>query len=172
MKRVLITSIQIIVAVLLLCPIPLQSQTGGDTVNADIEIIRQISVAIDSAFSACDGTAMAALVTEDAIWMPPEEPSIKGRAAIEKRYTDMFGEFISQFKDITHSLVVEEVQVCGDWAISRGHYQLKMTLLSVSQTIVITGKNVHTYKRQEDGRWLIASDIWNYDAPIRRGQKQ
>jgi ketosteroid isomerase-like protein len=104
--------------------------------------------------------------------MPPEEPTITGRAAIEKRYTNMFDELHNRFKDISHSLEVDEVRVCGDWAISRGRYRLEMTLLTVPRTIVITGKNMHTYRRQSGGSWLIASDIWNSDAPARRGPEQ
>lgn len=162
----------VVVAALVLASAILGAQANGDSASTDVEKIHQISVAIDGAFVAGDAAAMAALVTEDAVWMPPEEPAITGRAAIHKRYANIFSELRSRFENISHLLEVDDVRVCGDWAISRGHYRLEMTLRAVPRTVVVTGKNVHTYRRQADGRWLIASDIWNTDAPLRRGPDQ
>jgi len=172
MTRSRIISVSFIVAATVMACPPLLAVAHSDSASADVESIRQISVAIDSAYAAGDAAAMAALVTEDVIWMPPEEPTITGRPAVEKRYTEMFGELRSRFKNIAHSLEVQEVRVCGDWAMSRGHYRLEMTLLAVPRTIVVTGKNTHIYQRQPDGHWLIARNIWNFDAPLRRGAEQ
>lgn len=169
MMRTLIIGMLVIVATIVLTAPEARVEASGNLESADVESIRQISVAIDSAYAAGDADAMAALVTDDVIWMPPEEPTIIGRSAVEERYTKMFGELRSRFKDISHSLEVEEVRVCGDWAISRGRWRLEMTLLAVPRTIVVTGKNTHTYRRQPNGRWLIERNIWNSDAPVRRG---
>jgi ketosteroid isomerase-like protein len=127
---------------------------------------------IDRAFATADPALLAGLVTEDAVWMAPEEPLIRGRAAVEERYRGLFGELHDRFSEVTHSMEVAEVCVCGEWAISRGSYRLTLTLPNVPQPIVITGKNVHTYRKQHDGSWLIASDIWNTDAAVRRGPPQ
>jgi len=169
MKRTRMISIPfVIIATFVACTTP-QEESERNSASEDIERIHQISVAIDSAYATGDGTAMAALVTEDVIWMPPEEPTIIGRAEVEKRYTNMFGELQSRFKDINHTLELDEVLVFGDWAISRGRWRLEMTLLAVSRSVVSTGKNTHMYRRQPDGRWLIARNIWNSDAPVLRG---
>jgi uncharacterized protein (TIGR02246 family) len=172
MTRAQIISLIGAVGVLMLAPMPARSQTACDTVGTDVASIREISTAIDRAFAAGDATALAGLVTEDAIWMPPEEPTITGRAAVEKRYANLFSELRKRFTDVAHSLEVVEVRVCGDWAMSRGRYRLELTLPTVPRPIVITGKNMHTYRRQSDGGWLITSDIWNSDAPARRGPEQ
>jgi uncharacterized protein (TIGR02246 family) len=161
-----------VIVALLAAPMDARAQTPCTTVGADVAAIRKVSEAIDHAFASADAGAIAAVVAEDAIWMPPEEPTIIGRAAIETRYTNLFRELDAQFTDVAHSLEVVEVRVCGDWAMSRGHYRLKLVLARVPQPIEVTGKNVHTYVRQPDGSWLIASDIWNGDAPPRRGPGQ
>ena len=172
MTRSQTIGITFIVAYLVLASTISEAQVNGASATTDVEKIRQISVAIDTAFAAGDAAAMAALVTADAVWMPPEEPAITGRATIQNRYTNMFSELRNRFENISHSLEVDDVQVCGDWAISRGRYRLEMTLRAVPHTVVVTGKNAHTYSRQADGRWLIASDIWNSDAPVRREPHQ
>ena len=115
MTRSRIIVVLLVAAVIMLVSTPMRAETTGDSTSAEVESIRQISVAIDSAYAATDAIAMAALVTDDVIWMPPEEPTITGRPAVEERYTKMFDELRSRFKDITHSLEVEEVRVCGDW---------------------------------------------------------
>jgi uncharacterized protein (TIGR02246 family) len=157
---------------LLAAPMLALAQTPCTTARTDVAAIEKVSEAIDHAFASGDASALAALVAEDAIWMPPEEPTIVGRTAIQTRYTNLFRELHDQFTEIAHSLEVVEVRVCGDWAMSRGHYRLKLVLPRVPQPIEVTGKNVHTYVRQPDGSWLIASDIWNGDAPTRRGPGQ
>ncbi len=169
-----LTRLSAIIAAVLLAfaPMPATAQTACDTVGADVAAIKEVSVAIDRAFTAGDAAALAALVTEDAIWMPPEEPAISGRAGVEARYNDLFAELHGQFTSVAHSLEVIEVRVCGDWAMARGRYRLELRLPTVPRPIVITGKNVHTYLRQPNGSWLIASDIWNSDAPVRRGPGQ
>jgi uncharacterized protein (TIGR02246 family) len=172
MTPIRIICISFIVTVIALTSPSLRAEAGSDSASTDVENIRQISVRIDSAYATGNGAAMAALVTDDVIWMPPEEPTITGRSAVEERYTKMFGELRNRFKDITHSLEVEEVRVCGDWAMSRGRWRLEMTLMAVPRTIVVTGKNTHIYRRQPDGHWLIARNIWNSDAPVRRGPEQ
>jgi uncharacterized protein (TIGR02246 family) len=158
-----------IVLLILVAPTRATGQTACDTVGADVVAIKEVSEAIDRAFATGDATALSGLVTGDAIWMPPDEPTITGRAAV---YANLFSGLRSRFTDVAHSLEVVEVRVCGDWAMSRGRYRLELTLRTLPQPIVITGKNVHTYRRQSDGSWLIASDIWNSDAPARRGPGQ
>jgi uncharacterized protein (TIGR02246 family) len=172
MERVTLMTALGAIPVLALAPMPAIAQTACDTAGADVAAIKEVSAAIDHAFAAGDAAALAALVTDDAVWMPPEEPTVSGRAAVEARYADLFSGLRNRFTDVAHSLEVVEVRVCGNWAMSRGRYRLALTLPTVPQPIAITGKNVHTYLRQPDGSWLIASDIWNSDAPARRRPDQ
>jgi uncharacterized protein (TIGR02246 family) len=154
---------------LLLDPSPAAAQDRCDTIGGETAAVREVSAAIDRAFVAGDAAALAALVAEDAVWMPPDEPTLVGRAAVRTRYEELFRELHGRFRDVSHTLEVDEVRVCGDWAMSRGRYRLELSLPSVPRPIVITGKNVHSYRRAPRGTWLVSSDIWNADAPARRG---
>jgi ketosteroid isomerase-like protein len=52
--------------------------------------IKQVADAYVKATLAGDAKAIAALYTEDAVEMPPNVPSVKGRAAIEQYYMKLF----------------------------------------------------------------------------------
>ncbi|MCZ6702420.1 MAG: hypothetical protein O6940_05190 [Ignavibacteria bacterium] len=42
---------------------------------------------------------------------------------------------------------------------------LTITPVDGGESIMETGKCIHVYKRQADGTWKIAQDIWNMDNP-------
>lgn len=169
MRSLKATTAQAVVCILVMCVTASHAQEPCDTAGPTVAAIRQVAAEIDTAFATADAALLGGLVTEDAVWMAPDEPLIRGRAAVEERYRAVFGELHDRFSEVAHSMEIVEVCVCDEWAVSRGSYRLTLTLPNVAQPIVITGKNMHTYRRQHDGSWLIASDIWNADAPVRRG---
>jgi ketosteroid isomerase-like protein len=160
---------QATVAALLLFVGPVQAQEPCDTAGPAFSAISHILAEIDRAFGTGDPTIVAEVVTEDVVWMPPEKPALHGRPAVEEYYRDLFAELHGRFTEITHSMAAREVCVCGGWAMARGTFELTLILPAVPEPIKVTGKNVHAYRQQPDGSWLISSDIWNTDAPVRRG---
>ena len=106
-----------------------------------------------------DSAAGAALYTEDAVLMPPNQPMVQGRAAIQtwKEASPTFTEF---------NLTVEEIDGRGDLAFVRGTYSLTMELEGAPEPIQDTGKFLDILQKQEDGSWLIAVDIFNSDLPL------
>ncbi len=54
-----------------------------------------------------------------------------------------------------------DVTVAGDWAIERYVGTVMMTPKAGGETITETIKGIHIYRRQPDGSWRIAQDIWN-----------
>jgi uncharacterized protein (TIGR02246 family) len=159
---------QVTVAALFMVVGPVHSQEPCDTAGPTFSAISRVLAEIDRAFATGDPAVVAELVTEDVVWMPPEKAMLRGRPAVEEYYSELFAELHGQFTEITHSMEAEEVYVCDGWAMARGSYQLTLILPHVPEPIKVTGKNVHTYRQQPDGSWLISSDIWNTDAPLRR----
>ena len=157
------------VVALLLFLGPIQAQEPCDTTGPAMAEINHLLAEIDRAFATGDPTIVAEVVTEDVVWMPPEKQTLHGRPAVEEYYRDLFAELHGRFTEITHSMKAEEVCVCSGWAMARGTYELSFILSTVPEPIKVTGKNVHAYRQQPDGSWLIASDIWNTDAPVRKG---
>jgi uncharacterized protein (TIGR02246 family) len=106
-----------------------------------------------------DWAALAALYTEDAVWMPPNQPIIRGRAAIQawNEASPTYTEF---------NLTVEEIDGRGDLAYVLGTYSSTIALEGAPEPIQDTGKYIEIRRKQEDGSWLIAVDIFNSDLPL------
>ena len=160
---------QATLAALLVFVGPVHAQEPCDTAGPTFSSISHALAEIDRAFATGDPAIVAEIVTEDVVWMPPEKAMLHGRQAVEEYYRELFDELHGRFTEITHSMEAEEVCVCSGWAMARGTYQLTLVLPTVPEPIKVTGKNVHAYRQQPDGSWLISSDIWNTDAPVRRG---
>ena len=66
------------------------SAAKGQSTSSGDAAIKQVADAYVKATLAGDAKAIAALYTEDAVEMPPNLPSVKGRAAIEQYYMKLF----------------------------------------------------------------------------------
>jgi uncharacterized protein (TIGR02246 family) len=106
-----------------------------------------------------DAKAIAALYTEDAVEMPPNEPVVKGRAAIQQMYEKSFkGAKIGSFV-ISHI----ESRSSGDTGYDTGTYRQSITPAG-GMEIKDTGKYVVILKRVS-GSWKVAYAIYNSDLP-------
>jgi uncharacterized protein (TIGR02246 family) len=121
--------------------------------------ITAIEDRIQAAFAAGDADAVAAEYTEDALLMPPNSPSLVGRAAIAEVYRPAF-------KDLKISLKteVQEVEVAGDWAFLRGLFTTTATPKAGGETRVNHGKYLVVARRGADGVWRFARDMYSMDA--------
>ena len=106
-----------------------------------------------------DAKAIAALYTEDGIEMPPNEPAVKGRAAIQQFYERNFkGAKIGEFS-LTHL----ESRSSGDTAYDAGMYRQTVTPAG-APAMKDAGKYVVILKRVA-GSWKVAYAIYNSDLP-------
>jgi len=112
------------------------------------------------AATAGDGNAIAALYTSDATLLPPGEPAFQGEAA--KKY---WVDFINAFSAPTE-LTPTAVEGRGDLAIVAGNYRITLTpkTAGAKPLPVEEGKYLEVLKKQADGSWKIAYDIWNQNA--------
>jgi len=55
--------------------------------------------------------------------------------------------------------------VAGDVAIERVEYTASAWPAEGGPPVQDVGKGVHVYRRQTDGSWKLAQDIWNSDNP-------
>jgi len=58
-----------------------------------------------------------------------------------------------------------DVTISGDLAVVRYTAELTMTPKAGGSPATERIKGIHVMKRQSDGTWKIAQDVWNSDAP-------
>jgi uncharacterized protein (TIGR02246 family) len=137
-----------------------QGQSRGvGTIDAAISRVADDYV---KATLAGDAKAVAALYTEDAVEMPPNQPLIKGRAAIQQYYEKVFasGTRIGRF-----TLDHLETRAMGDAGYDVGTYQQNLTPSGAGAALDDSGKYVVILKRAS-GAWKVAYAIYSSDRPM------
>ncbi|MEE9912759.1 MAG: SgcJ/EcaC family oxidoreductase [Deltaproteobacteria bacterium] len=130
---------------------------GTVLAKGDDEAVDKVRLAFNAAYSAGDARAMAALVDRDAVWMPPTgEQAIVGAEKIAARYTAFFEKTRSAFE-----LQPGKIQVCGQWAFLNGPWQRTDAARGGGKSMQHGGYYLMVFKKQSDGSWKIARDIWN-----------
>ena len=132
---------------------------GGEQVSmasADVEAINQVREREAATLASEAIEDLAAVYTDDVTFMPPNEPALMGRQASQSWFADFVEEFT-----VSLEYTGSDVTVAGDWAIERYTGTVTMTPEAGDETITETIKGIHIYRRQADGSWRIAQDIWN-----------
>ena len=139
-------------------PTPIGPQPLTD---ADKQKMTEKREAFVKAFLAKDASAVAEFYTEDAILLPPNTEMVRGKTSIQE-----FQEAFFKGQESTE-LTLTPVEVFGvDYlAYEVGTYTLTMVPAGSDSPVSDTGKYVEALKKQADGSWKIAADIWNSDQP-------
>ena len=132
----------------------------GQLSAEDEAAIRDGAQSFVQAALAGDWASAAATFTEDAIRMPPNGPIIEGRAAIQAAEEESG----AVLEDFTLSSV--EIDGRDGLAYERGTYSVTYTVPGMPEPMRDTGKYVVILRKQPDGSWLLAIDIWNSDLPL------
>jgi uncharacterized protein (TIGR02246 family) len=107
-----------------------------------------------------DAAAVASYYDENAVMLPSHMPMVKGRAGIEKTVRGWLQSGMT-IKECTYATI--SVDGAGDFAVQLGRYF--QTFETSGKVIADTGKFVTVWKKQVDGSWKMAYDIWNTDIP-------
>jgi uncharacterized protein (TIGR02246 family) len=140
-------------------PCQLPAQEAGPLSEEDVAAIRASAESFAEAMLAGDWAGAAAFYTEDAVVMAPNEPAVQGRAAIEA-----WMGALARFTEFSVEIV--EIDGRGDLAFVRGTGSWTMMPEGASEPIQDTAKYVEIRRKQPDGSWLMAVDIWNSDLPL------
>lgn len=104
------------------------------------------------------GDSLATLYVPDGVVMPPNVPSATGADSITARLRPLI------IPGGTLTITSQNVSVSGPVAVSRGVYSYTAPAQGRNPAVNARGKYLeHLHK--VDGRWLIAENIWNADAP-------
>lgn len=136
------------------------SEQEQSTHQADVEALNHVREAHIAALNHGNVSAWVAAFTDDGVQMPPNAPANLGRESIRTWSQAFLAPFRAAF-----ALVVDEVQVAGDWAFERGTYTITLTPKAGSEPMQDIGKYITIYERQPSGAWGMARDIWNSNNP-------
>lgn len=148
----------ILVAAVALCTIMSCRQQGMEPAQelseADRQGIQSVSDRFRQHLLAKNLDSLAMLYTDDAVVMPPNHAPVIGPSAIR--------EFQASYPAVTDvSLNNETIDGRGDLAYVRGRY-----VMAVAGGPTDSGKYVEIRRRQPDGSWRIAVDMFSSNLPV------
>lgn len=128
-----------------------------DTRAADEAAIRAADAEWVKAAQAKDPDKWASFYAEDGAILPAGAPMAKGKAAVREVAAQLMA--LPGFA-LTFAPTLIEVARSGDLAYDVGTYELT-TNNAKGEPVVEKGKYVVVWKKQADGGWKVAADIFN-----------
>ena len=126
--------------------------------TADIAGIESVQQRFVAGLLGQDFDALVALYTEDAVFMPPNQPAVRGRAALRT--------WMAAFPRVTAcKLNTERIEGRADLAYVRGSFEMTLQPEGAPGPVTSRGKFLEIRRRQPDGAWLLEADIFNSDHP-------
>ena len=126
--------------------------------EADRAAIRQQHADSVKAANAKDWAKWTAGFAENGVAMPSNSEAIRGHSALLK-----FAEGYPPFTNFTAE--VTEVEGSATMAYARGTYAITITMPGMSP-MPDKGKFLEIWKKQPDGSWKVAIDMFNSDMPM------
>lgn len=117
--------------------------------------LQRASIEWDSLFNAGDAQSLAARYAEDAVSMPPNLPTLRGREALRADFEQFMAHHHAR-----HQTRVESITREGDLAVERAEYRLTFRPKAGGPEVVEDGRHIQCRQRI-GGQWLIVSEIWN-----------
>ena len=124
----------------------------------DVGAVEALFPLVVERFLAGDFAGWASLYAEDGMLMPPNGPTVVGRANLQA--------FAETWPRVTHlSFSDIGVQVEGDLAVGWCAFQMG-TVGDDGIEVNDTGKQLVAFARQDDGSWKATRAIFNSDLPL------
>ena len=134
--------------------------TAGDP-NIE-QALRDLDAQWSKAAGAKDLDKTVSFYSDDAVVMPPNAPSAATKEAVRNAWKGLLA---SPGLVIGWKTTKVEVAKSGDIAYSTGTYDVTVNDAS-GKPVKDHGKLVVIWKKQGDGTWKAAVDIWNSDLPV------
>jgi len=152
-------------AVALALAVACEGGGGGEDADAARAEIERLGRQWEEAANTGQVDRLVDLYAPDAVILPPGGPSIEGTATIRELFRQEFERF-----DTRIAFTNQAIEVEGDMAYRRGRYVWRGTPRGSGQALESTNKFLEVWKRQPDGSWKIAVDMWNQaDSPAAEG---
>lgn len=149
------TALILLTATLAGCCGTCHTRTGGEAAakahHAYVEAINSNNV-----------DRMLAMLTDDVVFLPPNEKPMVGKAALKPWLDGYVAAFTTHWEK-----QVDEFVVAGEWAFERYSWQSTDVPKGGGDTLKDTGWGFLTYHHDADGTWRVARDAWGVDHPAK-----
>ena len=133
---------------------------GEVDVAAEEAAVRQVDRAIVAAGNAHDIEGLLDVFADDARMLPPNAPPVVGKNAIR----ELAGALVSPDFQVRHDM--DEVFVSRGGDLAYVSYSYELTFTGPEGTPVTeAGKDISIYKKDADGSWKLAIDMWSSNEP-------
>lgn len=105
--------------------------------------------------------SLLALMADDVVLMPPNEPVLKGKEAVRVWYDQL----LTQLRTSDLRITDREVLIGGEWATELAGFQWSLVPVGGGPATTDRGSYVQVWRREPDGRWLFARELWNSTSP-------
>ena len=126
----------------------------------DQSVIRERSDAFVKAFNAKDVPQVLGIYAENSVFMPPNQPIIRGKDALKTFYDDLIASGASDLK-----LAIAEVSGHGPLAYQSGTYEMEVKPASGTATRD-RGKYLFVLRKFNE-TWRYEYTMWNSDLPAK-----
>ena len=120
--------------------------------NPDEQAIREVHGTWIEAVNAGDLARLLSLMTDDAVFLNPGEEPL-GREGFSVKFPGAH-----RLHRIHCTSDLEEVVVVGEVAYTRSRDSLSVAPRDGGDAMQLAGHRITIYRRQADGRWLLARD--------------
>ena len=155
-------SLMVYSILVLLCAAQQQSITRGE----DERTIRATDAVTLKAAQEKNAQAAAANYAEDATWLPPNGPALRGRDSIRAGWAQMVA--LPGFT-IDWQITQLDVARSGDMAYTIYAYQMSFSG-SNGAMVKDRGKDLVVWKKQPGGEWRMQAESFNSDLPAGAGK--
>jgi uncharacterized protein (TIGR02246 family) len=124
----------------------------------DTAAIARARDALLRAVNASDVSGVVAVWADEGVLMPPHHPAVRGRAAIELYFSQLFAGRRFEF-----SFTGSHIRVADGLAVEQLAYTATVWSADGGAPARDTGKGIHVYRRDANGSWRLTADIWNSD---------
>jgi ketosteroid isomerase-like protein len=102
-----------------------------------------------------------ALMADDVVLMPPNEPVLRGKTAVRAWYDQL----LTQLRTSSLTITDREVLIGGEWATELAAFEWTLVPVAGGPAVIDRGSYVQVWHREPDGRWLFSRELWNSTAP-------
>jgi len=119
----------------------------------DEQAIRELAATWEKATAVDDYETIAGLMSEDATFLTPGNPPMRGRDAFMAAARSMMGKV-----RIEASGTFEEIQIVGDLAYAWRTMRVTATPAGGGEPMRRAGNTLSIFRREPDGRWVLTRD--------------